>query len=191
MTEVAKTVKAKNPEATEMAEAHAAGATLGEAEMLVFPSAQSEDFVNEIPLSARLPQRLVLTVNRYQAQIVKAVKPYGIGASEYPVLITLRHRELDGVNLEGSSQRDIAKRQHRDPALINRVAKSLEAKGLITMEVDPRSKNRSLMKLTEAGRDIGDQVISMVAAWEERALAPLSEAEEEQLLNLLSRLNIG
>lgn len=183
--------KAKGAKATEVAEAAAAGATTGAAGTPVPETAQPEGFVNEIPLSARLPQRLVLTVNRYQAQIVKAVKPYGIGASEYPVLITLRHRELDGVNLEGSSQRDIAKRQHRDPALINRVAKSLEAKGLITREVDPRSKNRSLMRLTEAGREIGDVVIGMVAAWEERALAPLSEAEEKQLLSLLSRLNIG
>lgn len=185
--------KAKGAEAAGEAEADAAKGPVatGAAEAPAPETAQPEGFVNEIPLSARLPQRLVLTVNRYQAQIVKAVKPYGIGASEYPVLITLRHRELDGVNLEGSSQRDIAKRQHRDPALINRVAKSLEAKGLITREVDPRSKNRSLMRLTEAGREIGDMVIGMVAAWEERALAPLSEAEEKQLLNLLSRLNIG
>ncbi|MEB1814288.1 MarR family winged helix-turn-helix transcriptional regulator [Adlercreutzia mucosicola] len=130
--------KAKGAEAAGEAEADAAKGPVatGAAEAPVPETAQPEGFVNEIPLSARLPQRLVLTVNRYQAQIVKAVKPYGIGASEYPVLITLRHRELDGVNLEGSSQRDIAKRQHRDPALINRVAKSLEAKGLITQEVD-------------------------------------------------------
>ncbi|MEC4184875.1 hypothetical protein VJ918_08645 [Adlercreutzia sp. R21] len=146
---------------------------------------------NPIPTSARLAQRLVGTVNRYQAQMVKALKPYDLGASEYPVLITLRHRERRGESPDGCSQRDVAKRQHRDPALINRVAKSLVAKGLITMEVDQRSRNRRLMKLTDEGRQLADEVIALVTAWEDRAVGPLNAAEEKQLMNLLSRLDIG
>ena len=70
--------KAKGTEATGVAEADAAkdpaAATTGAAETPAPETAQPDGFANDIPLSARLPQRLVLTVNRYQAQIVKAVK---------------------------------------------------------------------------------------------------------------------
>ena len=69
---------------------------------------------DSIPVN--LAQRLVFTVNQYQAYLSRHLKEYRIGSSEYPVLIYLVHRESEGDGTLKVSQSDIAQRQHRDPA---------------------------------------------------------------------------
>lgn len=138
-----------------------------------------------------LAQRLVMTVNQYQMIITRQLRDHNIGASEYPVLIYLVHREGGEEGARGSSQIDIARRQHRDPALITRSARSLEKKGFVTISPDPKNKARNILRLTEKGREVALMVDRMVGEWEERAQADLSEQERAQLESLLSRLNVA
>lgn len=143
---------------------------------------------NRIPPNANLARRLVLTVAQYQGLMSRRLHDFGIGVSEYPVLIYLSKREEEGST--GHSQRDIARRQHRDPALINRATKSLAKKGLLSVSPDPRSGNRQVLQLTDEGRRVAAEVNGLVQSWEDAALAPLSPQERDQLNDLLSRLDV-
>lgn len=137
-----------------------------------------------------LARRLMYTVNQYQLYLSRRLKEYGIGSSEYPVLIYLVHREDESEGPVKVSQSDIAQRQHRDPALITRAARSLAAKGLITVGQDPDNRARNVLRLTPEGRAAAEKVEELVSAWEEQAQAGLSKSEQDQLENLLSRLQL-
>ena len=143
---------------------------------------------DSIPVN--LAQRLVFTVNQYQAYLSRHLKEYRIGSSEYPVLIYLVHRESEGDGTLKVSQRDIAQRQHRDPALITRAARSLAEKGLITVHPDPENRARNVLRLTPAGREAAVKVEELVSAWEEEAQGGLDEQERRQLGDLLARLEL-
>lgn len=145
--------------------------------------------MNEIQnISVNLAQRLILTVNHYQAYLAQRLKPYGIGLSEYPVLIYLVHRDDGERATEKVSQSDIAQRQHRDPALMTRAAKGLAKKGLISVVPDPDNRARNVLELTPEGRAVAAEVDDLVTRWEEEAQAELAPEEREQLNNLLARL---
>lgn len=141
---------------------------------------------DSIPVN--LAQRLVFTVNQYQAHLTRQLKEYNIGSSEYPVLIYLIHREIEGSGTIKVSQSDIAQRQHRDPALITRAARSLASKGLITVNADPDNRARNVLHLTSEGREAALKVEELVSSWEEETQGSLDEHEREQLNALLARL---
>ena len=136
---------------------------------------------DSIPVN--LAQRLVFTVNQYQAYLSRHLKEYRIGSSEYPVLIYLVHRESEG---DGT----LKVSQHRDPALITRAARSLAEKGLITVYPDPENRARNVLRLTPAGREAAVKVEELVSAWEEEAQGGLDEQERRQLGDLLARLEL-
>lgn len=142
------------------------------------------------PIPVNLARRLIYTVNRYQQYLLRRLKQYGIGSSEYPVLIYLVHREDESNGAAKVSQSDIAQVQHRDPALITRAARSLAAKGLITVSQDPDNRARNVLRLTAEGRAAAAKVEELVSAWEDQAQADLTKDEQDQLENLLSRLQL-
>lgn len=142
------------------------------------------------PIPVNLAQRLILTVNHYQTHLAQRLKPYGIGLSEYPVLIYLIHRDDGKRAVTKVSQSDIAQRQHRDPALITRAAKGLANKGLISVEPDPENRARNVLELTPEGRAVAAEIDGLVTLWEQEAQAGLSPEERAQLNDLLARLQL-
>lgn len=138
--------------------------------------------------TVNLAQRLVFTVNQYQAYLSKRLRAMNIGLSEYPVLIYLRYREAENAQCK-VSQRDIAQRQHRDPALIARATRSLAGKGLISVHPDPDNCARNLLRTTPAGSAAAEQVEALVSEWEDAAQRGLDERERETLARLLARLD--
>lgn len=141
-------------------------------------------------ISVNLARRLVFTVNQYQAYLARRLKEFNIGSSEYPVLIYLRHRESESGGALKVSQSDVAQRQHRDPALITRAARSLAAKGMITVNPDPDNRARNVLQLTPEGREAAVKVEELVSAWEEETQSDLNQCEREQLSDLLARLKL-
>lgn len=66
--------------------------------------------------------------------LTSTMKQYGVGASEYPVLLALLAGERQGI--KGVSQLEISCAVARDPALTSRAVRQLESKGLVKIEQD-------------------------------------------------------
>lgn len=64
--------------------------------------------------------------------LTSTMKQYGVGASEYPVLLVLLVGEMQGI--KGISQLEISCAVAKDPALTSRAVKRLESKGLVKIE---------------------------------------------------------
>ena len=64
----------------------------------------------------------------------------------------------------------------------------LESAGLIERRPDPNDRRGKLIALTEKGRELIEVMIARHVANEQRILAPLTPAEQEQLSELLKKL---
>lgn len=64
----------------------------------------------------------------------------------------------------------------------------LERAGLVQRHPDPKDRRGKLIGLTERGRQLIDEMIGRHVANEQRILAPLTAAEQEQLAALLQKL---
>ncbi|MFI9554250.1 MarR family winged helix-turn-helix transcriptional regulator [Nonomuraea endophytica] len=69
-------------------------------------------------------------------------------------------------------------------AVINELAE----RGLVERTPDPDDRRRNVISLTEAGREQFVRLEAALAAMHEELLAPLTEAEREQLIDLLVKL---
>lgn len=132
-----------------------------------------------------LAQEIVFIFTSYQQYLKKRLKNYGVGLSEYPVLIYLVHRDTPEAR---TSQSDIAQHQYRDPALITRATRSLADKGLINIDIDESNRTRHILSLTPDGREIAKMVDSLVWEWEEQAYADMTDDDRKQITRLLSKL---
>lgn len=72
-------------------------------------------------------------------------------------------------------------------AITNRIDR-LVARGLVTREVDPSSRRRVLITLTERGLALIDPVVDDHVAFEEKLLQKLTGPERDQLSVLLRKL---
>ncbi|ARU86884.1 hypothetical protein B9K09_02265 [Pseudomonas sp. M30-35] len=74
-----------------------------------------------------------------------------------------------------------------DKALITRRVRSLEARGWIKREPDPQDQRSVQLSVTAQGAQVKDQALDIFYAAETAAFAPLSDAEREALLALLTK----
>lgn len=126
-------------------------------------------------------------VARYQQHMQKHLKDLGLGLSEYPALIYLLHHDDPETQV---SQTDLAKRMHRDPALVTRAARRLVEKGLISIEPAADNRSRHILRLTERGYEVARSVDDVVWAWEEQVYEDFSEEERLRLNQLLAKLDL-
>ena len=86
------------------------------------------------------------------------------------------------------SQREIAAVLRLNEGRAVGLLDDLEERGLIRREVDPDDRRRRVVTLTADGRKMVERVRKLGRAAEAETLAPLSEAERDQLRDLLRRL---
>jgi DNA-binding MarR family transcriptional regulator len=75
-----------------------------------------------------------------------------------------------------------------DAATIKGVVDRLKLRGLMRAKPDPEDGRMRLISLTPAGRRLADRVIPAATEITRRTLAPLGDAEQAVLLDLLRRL---
>jgi len=61
-------------------------------------------------------------------------------------------------------------------------------RGFVTALADPKDRRRRAVALTERGRQVTEEAITVAAAITAETLAPLTEDEQRTLLRLLKRL---
>jgi DNA-binding MarR family transcriptional regulator len=100
------------------------------------------------------------------------------------------HTQILALLSEGiaGSQREIAGVLGLNEGRAVGLLDDLEERGLVAREVDPEDRRRRVVTLTAQGRRTVERVRRLGRDAEAETLAPLSEAEREQLRGLLRRL---
>jgi DNA-binding MarR family transcriptional regulator len=86
------------------------------------------------------------------------------------------------------SQNHLGRLIYLDVATIKGVVERLRARGLVTSKDDPRDGRRHVITLTPTGRRLVEAAIPQAAKITEKTLAPLSEKERAQFVQLLKKL---
>ena len=89
---------------------------------------------------------------------------------------------------EGESQQAIGDRLGIPPSRMVAFVDGLEARGLLERRLNPEDRRTRALHLTDAGGDLLGQAFEVAVAHERDLCAGLSDAEREQLLDLLQRV---
>lgn len=89
----------------------------------------------------------------------------------------------------GLSQNELGRLTAMDIATIKGVVDRLRAKGLVSVEQDPKDGRRSLIDLTAAGRNVLAEAIPIGGAISEATLSSLTAAESVSLIRLLRKIS--
>lgn len=87
-----------------------------------------------------------------------------------------------------ASQAELSRRTGIDPSDVVAAVNDLEARRFVRRERDPGDARRNLVTLTRSGRTELARLDALVAAVQERFLAPLNESERRQLTRILTKL---
>lgn len=84
--------------------------------------------------------------------------------------------------------RDICEITEQPSNTVSRAVTSLQAKGMLTREMDAHDTRRRVLNITELGRHTHDEIIATFAATEERMLTVLTTDERNTLEGLLDKI---
>ena len=107
--------------------------------------------------------------------------PEQLTATQFAALSKIRE-------IGSCSQNRLGRLTAMDAATIKGVVDRLTLRGLTQSNPDPEDGRMHLISLTAAGQDLADRVIPVALEITARTLAPLSDAEQVLLLDLLRRL---
>lgn len=140
-----------------------------------------------LELDRFLPYRLSVLSNRVSQVIAGAyARRFGIGVTEWRVIAVLGR-------YPGLSANQLAARTAMDKVAVSRAVARLLARALVQRDTHDDDRRRSVLELSEGGYRIYDEVAPLALGYEQRLLAPLDEAERDQLDRLLQKLadNVG
>jgi DNA-binding MarR family transcriptional regulator len=103
------------------------------------------------------------------------LKPRGLSAGQFPVLMFLSRRE-------GITQETLARHFHIDKATIARAVRRLEDDGFISRRTDPDNRRAFALFLTEKGKRVMEEILGLEAEWEEDLLSILQDHERGDLI---------
>ena len=123
--------------------------------------------------------RLSHVHRKYERASTAELDHWHLSLAQFDLLTTLRASE-------GVTQSDLAKRLLVTQGNITQLIDKLEERGLLCRHQKGRTK---CLTLTEQGRQLLDTVVPAHTAWNAGQFACLSTAEQEQLLELLRKLD--
>ncbi|RPF38729.1 MarR family winged helix-turn-helix transcriptional regulator [Streptomyces sp. TLI_185] len=115
-----------------------------------------------------------------RSHLDELVKPSGITALQYTALTVLERHD-------GLSAAQLARDSFVTAQSIADLVRSLEGRGLVRRERNPRNRRELLILLTDAGRELLEQVAAPVRELEERMVRDLTAHQTEQLRQALSK----
>ncbi|MGW2567189.1 MarR family winged helix-turn-helix transcriptional regulator [Streptomyces sp. NPDC001537] len=115
-----------------------------------------------------------------RSHLDELVKPSGITALQYTALTVLERHD-------GLSAAQLARDSFVTAQSIADLVRSLESRGLVRRERNPRNRRELLILLTDAGRELLEQFATPVRELEERMVRDLTAHQTEQLRQALSK----
>lgn len=137
----------------------------------------------QLDLEHFLPYRLSVLSNRVSSAIARVyVERFALGVTEWRVMAVLgRYPDL--------SANEVAQRTAMDKVAVSRAVARLIEAGRLDREMHDDDRRRSVLRLSEAGQLIYDEVAPLALGFERRLLDGMDAAERELLFRLLDRLD--
>jgi DNA-binding MarR family transcriptional regulator len=136
----------------------------------------------ELKLEDFLPYRLSVLSNTVSTTVARAYdKRFKVSIPEWRVIAILGR-------FPGLSAVEVAERTMLDKVAVSRAVTKLIKKGRIDREFADADKRRSILNLSEEGRQLHDEIAALALAFERDLLEGLSPEELEQLNSLMERL---
>ncbi len=107
---------------------------------------------------------------KWRVAVDRAVTPLGLTHAQYALVASLYGMQRRG---ERPSQRRLADHTGLEPLYVSKLARSLEAAGLLERTRDPRDPRAVQLALTEQGRERTRQAIRVVQGLLHQLLVPL------------------
>jgi DNA-binding MarR family transcriptional regulator len=133
------------------------------------------------PPAAPLLRLLAGSFKLSRAQLQRELEQHGVHAGQDYLLEVLWEEDRLSVG-------EIAARLGIEVPTVVRTAQRMEGAGIVRREPDPEDRRRSLIVLTDRGRELEPVVLGALRAVSSAATEGLSPAEREQLLALLTRV---
>ena len=137
----------------------------------------------QLELQNFLPYRLSVLSNRTSDAIAREYSQrFALGVTEWRVMAVLgRYPDL--------SANQVAQRTAMDKVAVSRAVAKLLESGRLLREFDEDDRRRSVLKLSEAGLAVYDQIVPLALGFEQQLLADMDSAERGLLFRLLDRLD--
>jgi DNA-binding MarR family transcriptional regulator len=133
------------------------------------------------PLSRNPLFNLLRLGKRYGHLLEDRLQPLGLSRSQARVLTLLAENN-------GLTASDLLPCIAVEPASMTRLLQGLERAGLVERQPHPTDGRASLLSLTERGRAEQRRVVELMADLDRELSSVLTEKEEGELLQILSRL---
>ncbi|MET9355852.1 MarR family transcriptional regulator [Streptomyces sp. NPDC006617] len=108
--------------------------------------------------------------NKWRVAVDRAVSPLGLTHAQYAVVASLYGMQRAG---ERPSQRRLADHTGLEALYVSKLARALEAAGLIERARDPRDPRAVQLALTERGESVTREAVTVVQELLQRLLEPL------------------
>ncbi|MFF3398827.1 MarR family winged helix-turn-helix transcriptional regulator [Streptomyces sp. NPDC002659] len=125
----------------------------------------------ECPTPGFLVWRLSM---KWRVAVDRAVGPLGLTHAQYSLLASLYGMQRSG---RRPSQRRLADHTGLEPLYVSKLARALEAAGLVERLPDPSDTRAVQLSLTDQGRDVTRRAIDVVQQLLDRLLEPLGGLE--------------
>ncbi|HOC11374.1 MULTISPECIES: MarR family winged helix-turn-helix transcriptional regulator [Thermomonas] len=137
----------------------------------------------QLELQNFLPYRLSVLSNRTSDAIARAYSQrFALGVTEWRVMAVLgRYPDL--------SANQVAQRTAMDKVAVSRAVAKLLESGRLLRAFDDDDRRRSVLRLSEAGYAIYDQIVPLALGFERQLLGDMDATERTLLFRLLDRLD--
>ena len=137
----------------------------------------------QLELQNFLPYRLSVLSNRTSDAIAREYSQrFSLSVTEWRVMAVLgRYPEL--------SANQVAQRTAMDKVAVSRAVAKLLDTGRLLREFDEDDRRRSVLRLSEAGYAIYDQIVPLALGFERQVLGDMDATERALLFRLLDRLD--
>ena len=137
----------------------------------------------ELDLEHFLPYRLSVLSNRISSAIAREYSQrFALSVTEWRVMAVLGR-------YPGLSASKVAQRTAMDKVAVSRAVARLLESGRIEREFDDDDRRRSVLRLSDAGYTVYDEVAPLALDFERHVLDGMPEDERELLFRLLDRLD--
>lgn len=137
----------------------------------------------QLELKNFLPYRLSVLSNRISSAIAREYSQrFGLGVTEWRVMAVLGRNR-------GLSANQVAQRTAMDKVAVSRAVASLIEAGRLLREFDDNDRRRSVLRLSDAGYAVYDEVAPLALEFENHVLGGMSANERDLLFGLLDRLD--
>ncbi|MFG2309275.1 MarR family winged helix-turn-helix transcriptional regulator [Streptomyces sp. NPDC048566] len=114
---------------------------------------------------------------KWRVAVDRAVAPLGLTHAQYALVASLYGMHRDGLH---PSQRRLADHTGLEPLYVSKLARTLEAAGLVDRARDPADPRAVRLSLTEEGHAVTRRAITVVQGLLEQLLAPLGGLSGER-----------